>query len=132
MVSVPIEVKYYPERKSKIANNLFQYINQSLRIILKAFRDYKPFYFFSMVAVLPLLVGIGMLIFILIHYISSGEFTPYKFIGFIGIYAFSLGLLLLIIGFLADILVGVRLTAEKQLYLQKKQMYQRVPEVEKE
>lgn len=123
MTSVPIQVKYYPDRKSKIANNLIQYINQSLRIILKAFRDYKPFYFFSLIALIPFLIGIGMLIFMLIHFINSGEFTPYKFIGFIGIYSFSLGLLLLIIGFLADILVGIRLTAEKQLYLQKKQMY---------
>jgi hypothetical protein len=52
----------------------------------------------------------------------TGDFTPYKFIGFTGIYLFSLGIILLIIGFLADILVGIRLTAEKHLYLQKKMM----------
>jgi glycosyltransferase involved in cell wall biosynthesis len=131
LLSIPILVTYYPERKSKVAHNLPRYINQSLRIILKAFRDYKPFYFFGILAILPLVVGIGMLIFMLVHYIITGSFSPYKFIGFIGIYAFSLGLILLIIGFLADILVGIRLTAEKQLYLEKKQMYQRAPKVEK-
>jgi len=122
LLSVPIEVKYYPDRKSKVAHNLFHYVNQTLRIILKAFRDYKPFYFFGLLASFPLILGIAMLIFMLIHYIMTGDFTPYKFIGFTGIYLFSLGIILLIIGFLADILVGIRLTAEKHLYLQKKLM----------
>lgn len=122
LVSVPIAVRYFPERKSKIASNLAQYTHQTLRIILKAFRDYRPFYFFGLLAALPLLVGVGMLLFSLLHYIFTGEFTPYKFIGFVGIYLFSLGLVFVIIGFLADILVGIRLTAEKQLYLQKKAM----------
>jgi hypothetical protein len=59
-----------------------------------------------------------------VYYLTTGEFTPYKFVGFIGVYLFSLGLVFIIIGFLADILVGIRLTAEKQLYLQKKAMQQ--------
>ena len=122
LVSTPIQVKYYPERKSKVAHNLLNYIHQTLRIILKAFRDYKPFYFFSLLASLPLVAGLGMLIFMLVHFIIHDSFSPFKFIGFTGIYLFSLGLLLLIIGFLADILVGIRLTAEKQLYLQKKNL----------
>lgn len=120
LISVPINVTYYPERKSKIAHNLLLYTNQTLRIILKAFRDYRPFYFFGLLAFFPFIIGSAMSIFMLLHYLLTGEFTPYKFIGFIGVYLFSLGLVFLIIGFLADILVGIRLTAEKQLYLQKK------------
>jgi len=122
LVSVPIKVKYYPERKSKIASNLLHYTNQTLRIILKAFRDYRPFYFFGLLALGPFIVGVGMSIFMLYYYLLTGDFTPYKFVGFIGIYLLSLALVFMIIGFLADILVGIRLTAEKQLYLQKKAM----------
>jgi glycosyltransferase involved in cell wall biosynthesis len=122
LLSMPINVRYYPERKSKIASNLLYYTNQTLRIILKAFRDYRPFYFFVSLASVPLIVGTGMSIFMLYHYLLTGEFTPYKFVGFVGIYLFSLALVFIIIGFLADILVGIRLTAEKQLYLQKKAM----------
>jgi glycosyltransferase involved in cell wall biosynthesis len=124
LMSIPIEVKYYPERKSKVANNLVHYTSQSLNIIIRSFRDYKPLYFFSLLASLPLVAGTAMLIFSLIYYIINQEFSPYKFIGFIGIYLFSLGLLLLIIGFLSDILVSIRMTDEKQLYLQKKHMQQ--------
>jgi len=123
LLSIPINVKYYPERKSKIASNLLIYTNQTLRIILKAFRDYRPFYFFGLLALGPFLIGAGLSIFMLYHYLTTGDFTPYKFVGFIGIYLLSLALVFIIIGFLADILVGIRLTAEKQLYLQKKAMH---------
>lgn len=128
LVSVPIAVRYFPDRKSKIANNLAQYANQTLRIILKAFRDYRPFYFFGLLASGPLVVGAALSLFLLYHYLITGEFTPYKFIGFVGIYLFSLGIVFMIIGFLADILVGIRLTAEKQLYLQKKAMHKKESE----
>ena len=122
LVSIPIRVRYFPDRQSKVANNLFQYTSQTLRIILKAFRDYRPLFFFSILAALPFLVGVAMIIFILVHYSITGQFSPYKFIGFTGVYLFSLGLLLIIIGFLADILAGMRMTVEKQLYLQKKSL----------
>ncbi len=120
LVSIPISVKYYPERKSKVAGNLFSYTSRALRIIFKSFKDYKPFYFFSILAAIPGLIGLAALIFTLIYYILTGAFSPYKFVGFIGIYLVSLAIILLIIGFLADILVGIRLTGEKQLYMQKK------------
>ena len=126
LVSVPIPVKYYPERKSKVAGNLFSYTSRALRIILKSFKDYKPFYFFSLLAALPGLVGVASLIFLLVHYILTQAFTPYKFVGLAGIYLVSLAILLLIVGFLADILVGIRTTAEKQLYLQKKTLQGKV------
>ncbi|MCU0290129.1 MAG: hypothetical protein MUF15_27555, partial [Acidobacteria bacterium] len=120
LISIPIKVKYFPERKSRVAGNLIQYTNRALRIIFKAFRDYRPFYFFSILAALPLFLGGISLIFTLFHFLQTGDFSPYKFIAFAGIYLFSLGILLIIIGFLADILVGIRLTAERQLYLLKK------------
>jgi len=120
LISIPVKVKYFPERKSRVAGNLVQYTNRALRIIFKAFRDYRPLYFFSLLAALPLFLGGISLIFSLIHFLQTGDFSPYKFIAFAGIYLFSLGIILIIIGFLADILVGIRLTAERQLYLLKK------------
>lgn len=120
--SIPINVKYFPDRKSRVASNLFAYGARTLNIIVRAFRDYKPLHFFGLLAAFPLISGFCLLLFSLIYYIIHQSFSPYKFVSFIGIYLFSLGLLLLIIGFLSDILVSIRLTGEKQLYLQKKQM----------
>ena len=123
LISVPIPVKYYPERKSKVAGNLFSYTRRTLRIIFKSFKDYKPFYFFSLLAAFPGVLGLASLIFMLVFFILTGNFTPYKFIGFIGIYLVSLAIILFIVGFLADILVGIRITSEKQLYLLKKKFF---------
>ena len=123
LLSVPVSIRYYPERKSKVAGNLFQYLSQALRIITRAYRNYKPLKFFFYLGLPPMLVGLAGLIFLLIHWIVSGDFTPYKFVGFTGIYLVSLGLLLWILGFLSDILVGIRMTQERILYYQKKQFY---------
>lgn len=120
LISVPVKVKYYADRKSRVAGNLVQYTNRALRIIFKAFRDYRPFYFFGLLAALPLFLGGISLSFTLLHFIQTGDFSPYKFVAFTGVYLFSLGIILIIIGFLADILVGIRLTGERQLYLLKK------------
>lgn len=123
LTSIPVTVKYFPDRKSKVAGSILNYTYRALRIIFKSFKDYKPFYFFSLLAVLPGVIGFAALIFMLIHFILTGIFTPYKFVGFVGIYLVSLALILLIVGFLADILVGIRTTQEKQLYLLKKNYY---------
>jgi glycosyltransferase involved in cell wall biosynthesis len=123
LVSVPVSIRYYPDRKSKVAGNLFQYLSQAFRIITRAYRDYKPLKFFFYLGMPPMLVGLAGLIFLLIHWIVSGDFTPYKFVGFTGIYLVSLGLLLWILGFLSDILVGIRMTQERILYYQKKNFY---------
>lgn len=123
LLSVPVSIRYYPDRKSKVAGNLFQYLSQAFRIITRAYRDYKPLKFFFSLGLPPMIVGLAGLIFLLIHWIVSGDFTPYKFVGFTGIYLVSLGLLLWILGFLSDILVGIRMTQERILYYQKKQFY---------
>lgn len=123
LMSVPVKVQYFPDRKSKVANNLVQYMSQALRIITRAYRDYKPMRFFFFLGLPAMGIGVIGLIFTLIHFIIAGSFTPYKFVGFIGIYLVSLGLLLWILGFLSDILVGIRMNQEKLLYFQKKQYY---------
>jgi hypothetical protein len=58
-------------------------------------------------------------------YIRIGKFTPYKFVGFTGIYFVSLGILFWVVGLLADMFVKVRQTQEKILYFEKKRRYDR-------
>jgi glycosyltransferase involved in cell wall biosynthesis len=123
IASVPINVRYFKERKSKVAGNLLKYIFRSLTILYKAYRDYKPFNFFGLLSMIAFFPGVVLSILLLVHYVLTGAFTPYKFVGFIGIYLVSLGLILLIIGFLADIMVGMRMTLEKELYLLKRLTY---------
>jgi len=72
----------------------------------------------------PFILGIGASIFMLIFYIINGSFTPYKSVGFAGIYLVSLALLLFIVGFLADTFMHIKRNLDKVLYFEKRQYYE--------
>ena len=62
----------------------FNYAKQSLAIIIRTIRDYKPMKFFGTIGLVLFLVGSIFDLFLLVHYLLTGVFTPYIFIGFIG------------------------------------------------
>jgi len=121
--TVPVNVIYFPERKSRVASNILKYIVRSSKIIFRAYRDFKPLQFFGWLGLISFIFGSIFGLIMLIIYFQIGKFTPYKFIGVIGIYFVSLGILLWVVGLLADMFVRVRLTQEKILYFEKKRQY---------
>ncbi|TET50116.1 MAG: glycosyltransferase family 2 protein, partial [Actinomycetota bacterium] len=62
---VPISVKYFPSRRSKVASNLFIYAINTLKIILGTYRDYRPLAFFSVISLVFLVTGIAFEIILL-------------------------------------------------------------------
>lgn len=119
ITSIPVDVKYFPERKSRVAHNLFAFAFKTLNIILRSFRDYKPLIFFTYLSLIPFLVGLGSGTFVLFYYLNNQQFTPYKALGIFSIYLLTFAILLIIVGFLADMFVRLRLNQEKLLYYQK-------------
>ncbi len=117
--TVPIKVKYFSDRESRVADNLFYYAYKTLKIIIRSFRDYKPFLFFLYLSVIPAILSFISGGFLFYHYLTTGMFTPYKSLGFIFIYFSTLTLILILIGFLADMFVRLRINQEKILYLKK-------------
>lgn len=113
IATVPVMVKYFKDRKSRVVTSVPLYIATSAFNILRAFRDFAPLRFFTALGLLPFLVGVGCCLFIGVHWLNSGQFTPYKFVGFTGLYLVSLGLLLWLIGLLADMNVRVLKNQEK-------------------
>ena len=118
---VPTKVKYFADRKSRVAGNLLHYGYKTFKIIIRAFRDYKPLLFFVYLSVIPFVLSILTGIFLAYHYFIAGQFTPYKSVGFAFIYFSTLTLALVLTGFLADMFVRLRLNQEKILYLIKSQ-----------
>jgi glycosyltransferase involved in cell wall biosynthesis len=108
---------------SKVAKNLFRYAYRTSKIILRAFRDYKPLKFFGCIA--GFIVGIGLLLeaFLFWHYFQTGEFSPYKFVGFAGGFLLALGILIFITGLLADMLYRIRVNQEEILYHKRKELF---------
>jgi len=121
---VPVTIRYFPERKSRVAGNLITYTLRTLNIILRTYRDFRPLRFFIYLGLPPFILGIGASIFMLVFYILNGSFTPYKSVGFAGIYLVSLALLLFIVGFLADTFMHIKQNLDKVLYFEKRQYYE--------
>ena len=55
-------------------------------------------------------------LFLLIHYLATGTFSPHKWAGFTGAALFALGLVLLIMGVIGDMLNRHRMYLEEMLY----------------
>ena len=121
--SIPVHVKYFEDRRSKVAGNLWTYMLKTLKIIVRAYRDYSPARFFGWLGAVPFIIGLGCGIFMLFHFIRTTDFTPYKFVGFAGIYLGSLAILLWIVGLLADMFMRIRANQEQLLYYEKKRQY---------
>lgn len=114
--NIPVSVRYYPERKSKVANNIGMYALRTLKIIIRTYRDYRPMLFFTYVSLPPFILSLFGISFIGTHFFLTGGFSPFKFIGFGALYLLSLSILLWIVGFVADMFVRVRMNQEKIIY----------------
>jgi glycosyltransferase involved in cell wall biosynthesis len=122
---IPINVKYYSDRVSRIANNLLTYAFRTSLIIFKTWKDYKPLRFFLSIAggifILAILIG-G---FVLFHWLQTGMITPYKSFGFIALALIGIVVILITLAFVADMLTRIRMNQERILYLTKKQHFEK-------
>lgn len=115
ILTVPTKVKYFKDRKSRVVKSIPKYIVVSGINILRAFRDFAPLKFFVTLGNLPFVLGLVCLVFLGVHWINTGDLSPYKFVGFSGIYLVTLGIFLWSLGILADMLVRVLNNQEKIL-----------------
>ncbi|MBC8390238.1 MAG: glycosyltransferase family 2 protein [Actinobacteria bacterium] len=120
IVEIPIKVKYFPSRISKISSNLFIYGINALKIILETYRDYKPFTFFSYIALFFFIISIFFGSILLYTYISRGSFSPNIWSGFVGGTFLFISIIFFTVGFLADVIKRIRINQEKILYLLKR------------
>jgi glycosyltransferase involved in cell wall biosynthesis len=125
VVEFPVDITYFKNRKSRVAGNILNYAFRTSKIILKTLRDYKPMLFFGGMGGVSILIGLVFEIFMFTHYFLTGQFTPYKSFGFIGLGFLIFGLLLLIIALLADMFNRVRINQERIIYELKKERHGR-------
>lgn len=123
--SVPVDVKYYPERRSRVVKSLFHYIAVSTVGILRSFRDLTPLRFFGWLGFIPFIIGTGFIAFFLIHWAIAGRFSPYKFTGFAGVYFLTIGIIFWALGLVADMLSRMLNNQEKILEHMKRQRYEK-------
>jgi glycosyltransferase involved in cell wall biosynthesis len=115
ILSIPTEVKYYPERKSRVVTSTFKYITQSGVNILRSYRDFAPFSFFAVLGTIPFVLGVIGTIIVGVHWLNTDQITPYKGVGIAAIYFLSLGIIIWIIGLIGDMLSRMLSNQEKIL-----------------
>jgi len=120
---IPVNVTYFDDRDSRVANNLFNYGLKTSKIIIKCLRDYKPFYFFGIIALGFFLFAFFLGIFVIVHWINTGYITPYKSFGITSLIMFLVSVLFLVLALLADMLGRIRNNQEKILLLMKANTY---------
>jgi glycosyltransferase involved in cell wall biosynthesis len=121
----PIRVKYYPERKSRVANSIVNYAMQTSKIILRVVLDYRPLRVFGTLGVVLMLIGVVFELFLFGYYAITQSFSPYKSAGFIGLGFIIFGMLVLLIALIADMLNRLRINQDKILYQIKKSRYEK-------
>lgn len=127
IVEVPVRVRGTREfGNSRVASSLPRYAWRSLKIMLRAFISYRPFIFFSALAIAFLAVGLPLVTFLMIHYFRTGAFSPHIWAGFVGGSFCFLSLSTLVTGIVGDMLVRIRLTQEAILYRLRSDRFERI------
>lgn len=115
IAEVPIPVKYFADRKSRVAGSIWRYAINALKIILRGYRDYFPLRFFwgiALVLAVPAL-AFGSLFFW--HYLTTGKFIGYLYAGFLSAFLTGMSVLFLVVGVVADMLDRIRANQERIL-----------------
>jgi glycosyltransferase involved in cell wall biosynthesis len=125
VVEYPIRIKYFPNRKSRVAGSIWDYAIQTSRIILRVLLDYRPLRVFGTIGSLCLIIGGGFELFLMGYYALTHSFTPYKNTGFIGLGFIIFGVFVLLLALIADMLNRLRLNQDRLLYEFKKTRYEK-------
>lgn len=121
---IPVEVKYFDGRVSRIADNIVAYAFKTSIIIFKCLKDYKPLQFFLIIS--GVVFGLGSLLggFTFIHWMVKKTISPYKSFGIIGLSLVGMSVIMTIFAFMADSLGRMRKNQERILYYLKKSYFE--------
>lgn len=123
IVAVPIEVKYYEGRQSRVVRSFWQFLFGSALNILRAFRDYAPLRFFGTLGVVLIVPGLLMGGFTALHWLNTGKLSPYITVGAIGLYLITMAFIVWALGLVADMLDRLLNNQEKILEQTKRLKY---------
>jgi len=124
IVEVPVKVIGVRKvGKSRLTENLWKHCLNSLLIILRAYRDYRPTRVFGAISLVFLLLAVSCGVFVGFHYLATGAFSPYIFVAFLaGGFGF-VSLICYITALLAGMINRLRILQDEQLFLLRKQEY---------
>ncbi len=120
---IPVEVTYFQDRKSRVVKSIWNYVNNSFRIILKAIRDVRPMKFFGIPGVIMILASLCFFGYFLFFYFQDFKVSPYRNIILLAVTLFLIGLQFFVFALIADMIKSNRKLTEDQMYLMRKEKY---------
>jgi Ni,Fe-hydrogenase I cytochrome b subunit len=99
---MPIDVKYYPGRKSRVVSSFWQFLFGSALNILRAYRDYAPLRFFGTLSAVCFFIGAITGGFVARHWVINGAISPYISVGIFALFFVALGIVFALIGLVTD------------------------------
>ncbi len=122
---MPVNVQYFEKRKSRVVKTIWSYVNNSARIIIKAFRDVRPMKFFGFPGVILLTLSFLTFCYFLGLYFPDMKVTPHRNVLFASLSLFLIGLQFLIFALIADMVKSTRSLTEETLYLLRRDQYKK-------
>lgn len=116
---VPVQVRYFPDRQSRVAQNLGAYAWSALLIIVRSYRDFHPLRFFWCLGLAAALLGTCFALILLHHYYKTGGFTGQIWAGFVAGSFYFVGIMFFVVGIVTDMLATIRANQERILSLLK-------------
>jgi glycosyltransferase involved in cell wall biosynthesis len=130
IVEVPLSVRGVREKgKSRIASNLFRYAYRTVGIMYSCVRDFSPGAVFNAATLAMLVAATALAAFFAWHRMTSGQFSPHIWAGFLSAFIFGIGLLTFWMGQVAEMIARERRLQERQLYLLRKHLEGATPHV---
>lgn len=126
IVWIPIDVTYHENRKSRVVKTIWVYVNNSTKIIIKAFRDIRPMKFFGWPGLGLLGISFITLILFFIRYLPEMQFEANRNYLFTSIALFLIGLQFVIFALVADMVKNSRILTEELLYEKRKKSMQKI------
>jgi len=118
---VPLTIRGVREHgESRIASNLFRYAYRTLGIIYSCVRDFSPGAVFNTAALALVALATGFAGFFVWHRLSTGQFSPHIWAGFLSAFLYGFGFMMFWIGQVAIIVASQRRLQERQLYIMRK------------
>jgi glycosyltransferase involved in cell wall biosynthesis len=118
IVEVPLSVRGVREHgKSRVASNLLDYAWRASAIIFSSITDYRTAMVFGAGATGLFLLSMLAGGFFVWHRITSGQFTPHIWAGFVSAFLFGLATLVFALGQIAQMISRLRMVQEQQLYI---------------
>jgi len=122
LVEVPLQVRGEREHgQSRIAHSLAKYARNAGLILVRSMRDLHPLRFFGSIGLGVLVLGVGLGLFVFIHWMRTGHTSPFRSVLLGTGVAIILSFLLFVLALLADMLGTLKKGQDRLLSLMRRQ-----------